>query len=107
MLRHEFTRMFRMDHDTFMYLVDKLEPLIDKNFHQAERGGGYISPVLRVGMTVRWLAGGSYLDIKSQYGIARSTLYLIFDEVVDAIVTERGVVERATLGKMRALMAEA
>jgi len=86
MLRHEFTRMFRMDHDTFMYLVDKLEPHIDKNFHQSDRAGGYISPVLRVGMTVRWLAGGSYLDIKSQYGIGKSTFYHIVDEVVDAIV---------------------
>ena len=64
MLRSEFTRMYRMDPSTFAYLVDALSPRIDKNFFQAERAGGYISPQLRVAITIRWLAGVSYLDLK-------------------------------------------
>ena len=68
MLRSEFTRMFRMDPPTFAYLVGALSPRIDRNFVQAERAGGYISPELRVAMTIRWLAGGSYLDLKVHMG---------------------------------------
>ena len=68
MLQSEFTRMFRMDPPTFAYLVGALSPRIDRNFVQAERAGGYISPELRVAMTIRWLAGGSYLDLKVHMG---------------------------------------
>jgi hypothetical protein len=74
--------MFRMDPPTFAYLVGALSPRIDRNFVQAERAGGYIpcfvsvrtikgiiiSPELRVAMTIRWLAGGSYLDLKVHMG---------------------------------------
>ena len=56
MLRSEFTRMYRMDPSTFTYLVEALSPRIDKNFFQAEHDGGYISPQLRVAMTIRWLS---------------------------------------------------
>ena len=86
MLRSEFTRMYRMDPSTFAYLVDALSPRIDKNFFQAERAGGYISPQLRVAITIRWLAGGSYLDLKVNWGIATSTFYEITENVVDAII---------------------
>ena len=68
MLQSEFTRMFRMDPPTFAYLVGALSPRIDRNFVQAERAGGYIAPELRVAMTIRWLAGGSYLDLKVHMG---------------------------------------
>jgi hypothetical protein len=86
MLRSEFTRMFRMDPLTFAYLVGALSPRIDRNFVQAERAGGYISPELRVAMTIRWLAGGSYLDLKVHMGVATSTFYDIAEDVCDAII---------------------
>ena len=78
--------MYRMDPSTFAYLVETLSPRIDKNFFQAERAGGYISPQLRVAMTIRWLAGGSYLDLKVNWGVATSTFYAITENVVDAII---------------------
>ena len=100
MLQSEFTRMFRMDPPTFAYLVGALSPRIDRNFVQAERAGGYIpcfvsvrtikgiiiSPELRVAMTIRWLAGGSYLDLKVHMGVATSTFYNIAEDVCDAII---------------------
>jgi hypothetical protein len=86
MLRSEFSRMFRMDPLTFAYLVVALSPRIDRNFVQAENAGGYISPELRVAMTIRWLAGGSYLDLKVHMGVATSTFYNIAEDVCDAII---------------------
>jgi hypothetical protein len=75
-----------MDPLTFAYLVVALSPRIDRNFVQAENVGGYIAPELRVAMTIRWLAGGSYLDLKVHMGVATSTIYNIAEDVWDAII---------------------
>ena len=82
----EFTRMFRMDPPTFAYFVGALSPRLDRNFVQAERAGRYISPEsseLRVAMSIRCLAGGSYLDPQVHMGVATSTFYDIAEDVVD------------------------
>ena len=41
--RPEFSRMFRMDHATFEFVVERLSPRLQRDFLQPERGGGYIS----------------------------------------------------------------
>ena len=55
--RSHFSRMFRMDHDTFMHILHTVGPHLSRNFHQSERSGGFVSPSLQLGMTIRWLAG--------------------------------------------------
>jgi hypothetical protein len=78
--------MFRMDPPTFAYFVGALSPRLDRNFVQAERAGRYISPEsseLRVAMSIRCLAGGSYLDPQVHMGVATSTFYDIAEDVVD------------------------
>lgn len=86
MTRSEFSRMFRMDHSTFCYMVNALKPLIERDYLQSERGGGYISPSLQLGMTLRWLSGGSYLDIAQHYGVSKATFYNLVNAGCDAIV---------------------
>ena len=44
--RPEFSRMFRMDHATFEFVVERLSPWSQRDFLQSKRGGGYISPSL-------------------------------------------------------------
>ena len=44
--RPEFSRMFRMDHATFEFVVERLSPWLQRDFLQSKRGGGYISPSL-------------------------------------------------------------
>jgi hypothetical protein len=87
MIRSEFTRMFRMDPPTFAYLVGALSPRIDRNFVQTERTGGYIRPELRVAMTIRWRAGGSYLALKErapEFGLRQRPHMRAFRGVVGA-----------------------
>jgi hypothetical protein len=36
---------------------------MDRDRSQSEKAGGYISPSMQLGMSLRYLAGGSYLDI--------------------------------------------
>jgi hypothetical protein len=37
--------------------------------------GGAISPTLKLAITLRWLAGASYLDLSIAYGVAPGTMY--------------------------------
>jgi len=46
MTRSEFSRMFRMDHLTFLYLLDRLGPALERDYMQLQRAGGHVSPSL-------------------------------------------------------------
>jgi hypothetical protein len=48
------------------------KPCLKFNFHNKERE---IMPEIRLAITLRWLAGGSYLDICFAFGISRGTFY--------------------------------
>jgi len=86
MTRSEFSRMFRMDHLTFLYLLDRLGPTLERDYIQSQRVGGHVSPSLQLGMTLRWLAGGSHLDVAQYYGVSSSTFYDLVNTACDAIV---------------------
>ena len=38
--RPEVSQMFRMDHATFEFVVERLSPRLQRDFLQSERGGG-------------------------------------------------------------------
>ena len=46
MTRSEFSRMFRMDHSTFLYLLDRLGPALERDYMQSQRAGGHVLPSL-------------------------------------------------------------
>ena len=71
-----FRRMFRVDRPTFTELVQQLSPLIEKDETYAINAAGTpITATTRVAVTLRWLAGGSSLDLCFAWGISRSTFY--------------------------------
>eukprot|EP00961_Rhodomonas_salina_P212743 2873452-Rhodomonas_salina.1 len=37
-------------------------------------------------MTLRWLAGGSYLDIVAHHGVSKASFWLCKNQVIDAIL---------------------
>jgi hypothetical protein len=77
-----FERMFRMDGASFDELVELLEPMIARDESQATYASGSpISTTTRLAVTMRWLSGGSYIDLCFAWGVAKSTFY-----------SERGVV---------------
>ena len=82
-----FTRTFRMDPDAFSKLCEELRPLLQKNEEMAARStpGGAISPEVRLAISLRYLAGGSYLDLCDIYNCARSTMYEVVWDTVDSI----------------------
>jgi hypothetical protein len=72
-----FKRMFRVDRETFGELMESTASFMkDRNAMKAANSSG--SPITlkaRLAVTLRWLAGASYLDLCFSFGIAPSTFY--------------------------------
>ncbi len=89
----EFRKMIRMRRDSFEKLYGALEPLLyTPNAAMARRSSGsIILKKTKLYCTLRWLAGGSYLDICIAYGVFRSSFFYtsyksgIVWPVIDAI----------------------
>ncbi|EEY69935.1 uncharacterized protein PITG_06473 [Phytophthora infestans T30-4] len=83
-----FERTFRMTADSFSYLLGLLTPNIEVNRQQSANSSGEepISPPLMLMTTLRYLAGGSYLDIRRTVGISGSSYYRVINETMFAIL---------------------
>jgi hypothetical protein len=72
-----FRRMFRMSRVNFYKLLELIGPCMP--VHNVQRAvnssGSPITPVHKLGATLRWLAGGSYLDICTMFGISEGTFF--------------------------------
>ena len=71
-----FKRMFRVDRETFNYILDKIDVHFTSNEEKATNSSG--QPVVlktRLAISFLWLAGCSYLDLCFAWGIAVSTFY--------------------------------
>lgn len=71
--------MFRVDSDSFDELVELLDPVLKKGERfSVMSSGSSISTSTRLAVTLRWLAGGSYLsylDICFAWGISKTSFY--------------------------------
>jgi len=76
--RGHFCRAMRMPVDAFVDLVDSLRPRLPR------RG---LSPACGTAIALRYLGGGSYLDVCAAFGVHPSTMYRALWEVVDAVST--------------------
>ena len=66
----EFKRMFRMPRASFRKLLKLIEADITSDSQQAIRSSGSpIYHVTKLAVAIRWLAGGSYLDISQMFGL--------------------------------------
>ena len=68
-----------MSKESFLELLDLAREGLERDEIQGLRSsyGGVVSPELRLSMTLRWLAGGSYVDIAIIHGVAISTFYKV------------------------------
>ena len=73
----EFTRMFRMSKETFDLLLARILPNFRSyNEKQAKcKCGSVIRAKTRLAATLRFLAGGSYLDIAALFGVCMKTFH--------------------------------
>lgn len=78
----EFKKRYRMSKESFRLLADKLRVQLQIKPRAPKKTGGMISVELRLSLTLRMLAGGSYLDIIDVHSISESSFWAIFHQVV-------------------------
>ena len=74
--QNRFSRMYRMSFNAFLVLVELLTPRFETVDNHHWKSGDYrIMPYLIVAIGIRYLAGGSYLDIATLFRISNSSFY--------------------------------
>lgn len=82
-----FRRRYRMPKGTFTSLCDTLAgPMADMHGLLGHRIPHGVSVEVQVSVSIRWLAGGSYLDIVDVHGVSTTTLYQSLHAFLFALV---------------------
>ena len=88
---HEFKRFYRFDYKLFKTVVTKLRPILQKHSPSAIKlRGSPISAWIQLACTLRYLAGGSYLDIAHHHGVSDTNFNKIVDRVIGALLQVYG-----------------
>ena len=82
-----FSRLYRMSLQSFNKLCGLLRPYfdVDVSMSQVRTGAGPITIEIAMHCLLRWLSGGSYLDIKLCAGISKASFYRVIYKCVDLI----------------------
>ena len=97
--RH-FRRQFRMSHVVFTHLCNRLSSAVGENVFRPENAileetrnsasnrarGGLIPGEVKTAISLRILAGGSYLDLMPLFYVSVPHIYVIFDEFLDWVL---------------------
>ena len=78
----EFERRYRMDLEGFNQVLEKIRPAFGP---MCENVPTQVPPELKLSMALRWMAGGSYLDIADLHGVDESTFYKHLWPTIEAI----------------------
>jgi hypothetical protein len=83
----EFKETYRVSRELFDSLLSSVrDELTTVNTDQAERSSsGPVLPEIRLSMTLRWLAGGSFLDIMRLHKVSKTEFYQSLWRTIDAI----------------------
>lgn len=84
-----FRRLYRMEYESFVKLCALLEPHLRVNAEMSDirTKKGPITTEIALHCLLRWLAGGSYLDIRLSAGISKSSFYRCLHSAMDTIST--------------------
>ena len=87
LLEGEFDRTFRMRPSSLEKLLQKIAPSLSKQTSvHGTFGVEFLKPETSVMMSLRWLAGGSYSDIRLVAGCSVATFYRHIWEVMHALI---------------------
>jgi hypothetical protein len=80
----KFRRLYRMSQQSFAVLAGIADPRLQRRIFRSGIAAT-VDVKIMLSVTLRLLAGASYLDVGWPYGIAESTVYRISDETLQAI----------------------
>ena len=74
---YDFAKLFRMKRSSFNKLLEAISPFLHSTDEEMARrsSGTNISKKTKLYCTLRWLAGGSYLDICLTFGVSKGSLF--------------------------------
>ena len=103
----EFRRTFGLSRTAFDYLLARIEDEItdSPSAWGGVRSSTIMPPAVKLAMTLRWLRGGSYLDVAALYGCSLFVFYRTAYKVMEAICADREFILVPTIEKMHAEMA--
>eukprot|EP00918_Siedleckia_nematoides_P007840 GHVU01017073.1.p1 GENE.GHVU01017073.1~~GHVU01017073.1.p1 ORF type:complete len:405 (+),score=31.62 GHVU01017073.1:240-1454(+) len=89
----QFARMYRMNRVSFEALVARLECRLRQDATRSRQRSWTdpVTPATKVACTIRWLAGGSYHDIRRVYRMSKTHFYDVVYQVIDAINDDPGL----------------
>lgn len=96
-----FAANYRMSEESFIHLLSKLRPglHVDEYMSTLRTGEAPISAEVVLHCTLRWLAGGSYLDICNIGHIHRASFYRCLYKGIKAILNCRELAIRLPRGR--------
>ena len=74
----QFTTMFRLNRQTFYWLLFKIKPLLTAKgslYNNTYHSEHVVDVKTKLAVTLRWLAGGSYLDICFAFGLSNGSFF--------------------------------
>lgn len=87
-----FRRVYRMEHNSFLKLVHKLRPALQRNVRMGQLRGGAISVEQQVALSLMWLGcGGSITPIRLLFNISEPAAYAIIHRFIGAVNSNGGV----------------
>jgi hypothetical protein len=82
----EFEQTFRLPRGAFANILALIHPALLRDARQAARSsGGVVQPALRLAITLRMLAGASYLALFMLFRVAKQTIYDVFHSTIEFI----------------------
>jgi hypothetical protein len=81
-----FRRFFRMDRETFEELLSLVEDKLKKDEGKAKNSSGMsVQPCVKLCLAIRYLSGGSYLDLAFSFDVAYKSVMTYVWEVFEVI----------------------
>jgi hypothetical protein len=104
-LRSDFVRHIRMPHDSFTRLLSVVRKDLEVDTEMAELRGGAILPEICLYVCLRYLAGGSYSDIKFFTGISVASFYRVLWKTIGASTRARVTSCRSSFQQLMMMLA--
>ena len=85
----EFRRYYKLSKENFEMTATRLAPHLQKHMPKASNDAP-VSKQIQLAVTIRWLAGGNYMDIMMVHKISSTSFWRCIHAVVLALLVEYG-----------------
>lgn len=85
---YTFRQRFRVDVEDFMYVVELLRPVLERDARQGARRNSSVGVELRAAMCLRRLARGTVCELMDGQVVSKSTANYVVRRVIDSSIAQ-------------------